>query len=181
MRKVTQHRNKIPAVFLFAVIAWLYLPATQADEGSLNIQKTVPYKPGITVPPAVMAECELPKKLAEYAKSAVEDEYATINVLDTATKDTPGRTLIMQIVGIDSAGGGAYTGKKGMSIEGALWENGKQIGSFQATRYSGGRRSSFNPYPGTCKMLRYDAEALGKDVAKWLKKPSMEARLGEAK
>ncbi len=173
--------NKSHTRILFVAFASLYLSAANADEGVLNLQKSVPYKPGVTIPPDVKLECELPKKLAEYTKSAVENDFATINVVEAPAKDGAGRTLIMQIVGVDAAGGGAYTGKKGMSIEGALWEKGKQIGNFQATRYSGGRRSTFNPYPGTCKMLRYDAQTLGKDVAKWLRKPSMDARLGEAK
>lgn len=167
--------------FLAATLALLSLAVAQADEGVLNLQKTVPYKAGITVSPEVKLECELPLKLAEYTKSAIGNDVATINVVDAPAKDAAGRTLIMQIVGVDAASGGVFTGKKGMSIEGTLWEKGKQIGSFQATRYSSGRRSTFNPYPGTCKVLRYDAEALGKDVAEWLKKPSMEARLGEAK
>lgn len=173
--------NKSHTPILFVVFASLYLSTVNADEGVLNLQKSVPYKPGITIPADVKLECELPKKLAEYTKSAAEDDFATINMLDTPEKNATGRMLIMQIVGIDAAGGGAYTGKKGMSIEGTLWEKGKQVGNFQATRYSGGRRSSFNPYPGTCKMLRYDAQTLGKDVAKWLRNPSMGARLGEAK
>lgn len=173
--------NKSHTPILFVVFASLYLSAVNADEGVLNLQKSVPYKPGITVPADVKLECELPKKLAEYTQSAVEHDFATINAVEAPAKDGAGRTLIMQIAGVDAAAGGAYTGKKGMSIEGVLWEKGKQIGNFQATRYSGGRRSSFNPYPGTCKMLRYDAQTLGKDVAKWLRNPSMDARLGEAK
>lgn len=181
MKNTSHLVNAVCTSFLAAIFASLSLSVAQADEGVLNLQKTVPYKPGITIPPDVKLECELPKKFAEYTKSAVGNDFSTINVVDAPAKDATGRTLIMQIVGIDAAGGGAFTGKKGMSIEGALWEKGKQIGNFQATRYSGGRRSSFNPYPGTCKILRYDAEALGKDVAKWLQKPSMEARLGEAK
>ncbi len=181
MRMTAHCWNKSHALFLFVALASLHLSTANADEGILNIQKAVPYKPGITVPPNVKLECELPKKLAEYTKSAVENDFATVNVVDAPAKNAAGRTLIMQIVGIDATGGGAYTGKKGMSIEGALWEKGRQVGNFQATRYSGGRRSTFNPYPGTCKMLRYDAQTLGKDVAKWLRNPSMDARLGEAK
>lgn len=181
MKNTSHPVNTACTGFLAAILASLSLSVAQADEGVLNLQKTVPYKPGITVPPEVKLECELPKKLAEYTKSAIGNDFAAINVVDASTKNAAGRTLIMQIVGIDAAGGGAYTGKKGMSIEGTLWEKGKQIGNFQATRYSSGRRSTFNPYPGTCKMLRYDAETLGKDVAKWLQKPSREARLGEAK
>lgn len=167
--------------FLAVTFASLSLPVALAEEGVLNMQKNVPFKAGIPVPPDVKAECELPLKLAEYTKSAVENDVAKINMVDAPAKDAAGRTLIMEITGIDAAGGGAFTGKKGMSIAGSLWEKGKQIGSFKATRYSGGRRSTFNPYPGTCKILRYDADALGQDVAEWLKKPSMEARLGEDK
>lgn len=183
MKRLVQRCNKTPALFLFATFASLSLTGAQAGEGVLNLQMAVPYKPDITVPQAVKVECDLPKKLANYTKSAVEDGYATINMLDAPSKGAPGRTLIMQIVGIDSAPGGSHTGKKGVSIDGSLWENGKMVGNFQATRYSSG--GAFYAYPGqykgTCSILARDVKTLGKDVAEWLQKPSLGARLGEAK
>lgn len=181
MKKSTRLSITIATSFLIAISASQYQSAALASEGILNLQKTVPYKPGIDVPAAVKLECELPKKLAEYTKSAAEDDFATINVLDAPSKTTSGRTLIMQIVGIDAAPGGRYTGRKGVSIEGSLWENGKVIGNFQATRYSSGGGGFAHHYKGTCKILARDVKTLGKDVAKWLQKPDMNARLGEAK
>lgn len=181
MRMLVHRCNRSRSLFLFATFASLYLSVAHAGEGVLNLQKAVPYKSGITVPPAVKLECDLPKKLAEYTKASAENDYAKINVLDNPSKNAPGRTLTMQIVGIDAAAGGVYTGKKGVSIEGSLWDNGKMIGNFQATRYSTGGASFGYQYKGTCAILARDVKTLGKDVAKWLQKPGMNARLGEAK
>lgn len=175
-------RDALPYVrLLTAVWVLVYLSAAQAGEGVLNLQKAVPYKNGINLPPAVKLECDLPKKLAEYTRSYSEDDFAKINVVASPSKGATGRTLIMQIVGIDAAPGGRFTGKKGVDIEGSLWENGKLIGNFQATRYSGGGGGFAHHYKGTCAILARDVKALGKDVAKWLRKPEMNARLGEAK
>jgi len=157
------------------------LTQAQAGGGVLNLQKAVPYKPGIEVSPAVRVECELPKKLAAYTQAAAEDDYGTVNMLESPVTNAPGRTLIMQIVGVDALAGGNFSGRKGVNIEGKLWEGGKIIGSFQATRYSSGGGGGFSRFKGTCKILARDVKTLGKDVAEWLASPSMNARLGEAR
>lgn len=158
-----------------ALLPWA---ASFAGEGTLNLHKAIPFKSGITVPEAVKNECELPTKLATFTKSYSEDLYATVNLLDNPSNNAPGQTLLMEIVGVDSQPGGRFTGRKGVSIEGTLWENGKVKGSFQATRYSGGGGGP--RWKGTCSILGRDVKALGKDVSVWLKAPSMKARLGEA-
>lgn len=166
------------AVVSFAVMAPCPMDAVHAADRTLNIQKSVPFKSGLAVPPAVKAECELPGKLTEFTRRYSEKHYTTVKVLDNPSNKGPGHTLIMEISGVDSQAGGRFTGRKGVSIEGALWENGKIIGSFQATRYSGGGGGLV--WKGTCSILGRDVKALGNDVAEWLKQPSMKARLGEA-
>lgn len=80
----------------------------------------------------------------------------------------------MQIVAAAGTGGGAWSGRKSLVVEGTLSENGRQIGSFVAERTSG------KSYRGTCALLGRSAKAIGKDVGEWLASPTKSARLGEA-
>jgi len=59
-----------------------------------------------------------------------------------------------------------------------LKENGEVIGSFTGARYSGG--GAFGGFKGTCAILGRCIETLGKDIATWLKDPTMNAMLGNA-
>ena len=64
-----------------------------------------------------------------------------------------------------------------MTIEGKLMEGGKTIGSFTGQR--GSRGGMMAGLTGTCYILERCARALGKDIAHWLKAPSMDSRIGE--
>ena len=84
-----------------------------------------------------------------------------------------GRKLAMTIVSSRMLGGGIYTGFKWMKVVGSLTENGRETGSFIALRHS------FRAWTG-CGMVTRLNEKIASDIAKWLKKPTMNARLGDA-
>lgn len=155
----------------------LCLPLAGMAAGTLNIQKSAPYEKDLPVPAAVRAECALDAKVPEFVEEAAKGQFDTINMVDKAGGS--GRSLSMKITGITGTGGGAWSGPKHITVDGTLTENGKPIGSFKATRYSGG--GAFGGYKGTCAILGRCAKAIGKDVANWLEQPSMNARLGDAK
>jgi len=159
------------------IIATLFpLAAIAADP--IPLPKTVPFAKGISVPDAVKAECQLPEKTAQFVKEFSEGNMQ-VSVSDNVSAKTPGKALVMQIVDVHGTGGGAWSGAKMVATEGTLYDNGKVIGSFKATRYSGG--GAFGGYKGTCSILGRCTKAIGKDVAEWLKSPSMNAKLGDAK
>ena len=155
----------------------LCLPLTGMAAGTLNLQKRAPYEKDLPVPTAVKAECALETKIPEFVEEAAKGNFDTINMIDMPSAN--GKHLSMKITGITGLGGGAWSGPKHITIDGTLTENGKVVGTFQATRYSGG--GAFGGYKGTCSILGRCAKALGKDVANWLEQPSMNARLGDAK
>lgn len=90
-----------------------------------------------------------------------------------------GKLLSVKITGLVGPGGGAWSGAKQVTIDGVLTENGKTLGTFKGMRVSGG--GTFGAYKGTCSILGRCVKALGKDVAGWLKAPTMNARLGDAR
>jgi hypothetical protein len=65
-----------------------------------------------------------------------------------------------------------------MTVEGVLRDNGREIGSFTAIRYSGG--GVFGGYKGTCAIVGRCAKTLGKDIANWLENPQKGSKLGNA-
>lgn len=144
---------------------------------SLNIQEKAPFDKDLSVPTAVRAECDLENKIPGFVQDNAKGAFDNISMVPKPTLQ--GKNLAMKITNVVGAGGGAWSGAKSITIQGTLTDNGKPIGTFTATRYSGG--GAFGGYKGTCAILGRCASALGKDVAKWLQEPTMDARLGDHK
>ena len=102
--------------------------------------------------------------------------FANVVLADDVTESTEGRVLHVEISSVVGPQGGAWSGAKSVTVEGKLTENGEVIGTFKGNRYSGG--GAFGGYKGTCSILGRCAKTLGSDIAKWLAKPTMDARLG---
>jgi hypothetical protein len=165
----------VPACSL-VVAALLPLGAVAAD--SVTIPKRVPFAKGADIPQAVVAECGLPEKTAQFIQEFA-GKNMDVKLAENVTSKTPGKVLTMQLTGIKGTAGGAWSGAKAVSAEGTLYDNGKVVGSFKVIRHSGG--GAFGGYKGTCSILGRCSKAVGKDVAGWLQAPSMNARLGEMK
>jgi len=154
------------------------LPVSGLAADAVTIQKKVPFAPGISVPDAVKAECELPEKTAQFVQEFA-GKTMDVKVADNVSAATPGRALVMQITGVQGTAGGAWSGAKSVAAEGTLYNGGKAIGSFKVIRHSGG--GAFGGYKGTCSILGRCSKAIGKDIGEWLQSPTMDARLGEMK
>jgi hypothetical protein len=77
-----------------------------------------------------------------------------------------------------SSRGNAFTGHhKSTLVVGKLYQDGELIGSFTGRRDSMG--GMFAGYKGSCSVLGRTVKALGKDIAEWLKAPTMDAQLGD--
>lgn len=149
------------------------LPFSGHAADSLSVPKQVPFEKGIHVPEAVRAECALEQKVADYLREAVGGERQ-VKVVDSVSAKTPGKALGLTITAVLAPGGGPWSGPKSVTVEGVLWDNGKQIGNFTARRHTGGGG-------GTCGMLARDAKEIAKDIAKWLGSPGKDDMLGDAK
>jgi hypothetical protein len=157
----------------------LCVPLTGLAAGTLNLQDLAPYEKGIPVPDAVRAECQLELKMVELVQTAAARNFDKVVMVRDGSKTGAGQSLAMKITGITGTAGGAWSGAKFLTIDGTLRENGKVIGTFRATRLSGG--GAFGGYKGTCSILGRCAKALSDDVAKWLSAPTMNAKLGDEK
>lgn len=146
-------------------------------DGTLNLRATAPYDKELVVPSAVKAECGLETKLPAFIQDYAKGRFDTVNLVESPSAN--GKFLSVKITGLVGTGGGAWSGAKQVTIDGTLTENGKVVGTFKGMRVSGG--GAFGAYKGTCSILGRCVKALGKDVAGWLKSPTMNARLGDAR
>jgi hypothetical protein len=155
----------------------LWIPVASLAGGTLNLQDLALYEKGMPVPDAVRAECGLEGKVVEFVQTAAARNFDKVVLVPDGAKAGAGQSLAMKITGITGTAGGAWSGAKFLTIDGTLRENGKVIGTFRATRASGG--GAFGGYKGTCSILGRCAKTLGDDVAKWLAAPTMNAKLGD--
>ncbi len=144
-----------------------------AGGGTLNLQKDAPYANEDSAPKAVRLDCKLEARVPQYVQSYAKRDFNRVDLVENVSRHTRGRGLAMTIVGVRATPGGPWSGRKSLTIEGTLWDDGKVAGTFRGTRET---RGGYN----TCANLNYDARSIGKDVAKWLDSPSMDARLGDA-
>ena len=161
--------------YLTIIIASLTLFATRATLAGdiLTVPIRVPIAEGVSVPNAVLAECELERKLAKSLASEAKGPYRKVVMKPAVSAETPGHVLDIKITAVLGPGGGKYSGPKSVTAEGTLYVDGKVLGTFVARRYT-------NKGKHTCRRLQRDAEEIAEDVGKWLKAPVMNARLGDA-
>ena len=159
---------------LVVVLALSMTPFTaQAAKVNLTIPIRVPFQEGLKVPDAVLAECELERTLAKHLASEAKGPYKKVIMKPTVSAETPGHALDIRITDVMAPGGGKWSGPKVVTAEGTLYDNGQVIGTFIATRHT-------HKGKHTCRMLQNDAEAIAEDIGDWLRKPTMDARLGDA-
>ena len=124
----------------------------------------------------VQAECTLQTRLPQFIKTYAKK--MNIVLAEEISDSTDGKVLHVEIVNVIGAGGGAWSGAKSVTVQGELTENSEVIGTFIASRYSGG--GMFGGFKGTCSILARCIKTLGSDIAKWLANPTMDAKLGNA-
>jgi len=163
--------NFLATVFIFCIAA---SPATAE---TYSISNSLPFADGSGASDEVESECKLESKLPNFIKSAAK-RGITVLLTDEPLDDVEGKVLFIEITHILGTGGGAWSGPKAVSAKGELREAGEVIGSFNATRYSTG--GAFGGFKGTCSILGRCVKSMGKDIARWLSKPTMDASLGDA-
>jgi hypothetical protein len=147
----------------------------------LYVQSPARYDKGATIDAKVKEECRIESRISYFVK---ENTLGKFDVVFSAALNDAGnnKALSLVILSVEGAGGGVWTGAKGMTVRGTLRGNGKVIGSFDAKRLSGGGGYwSRKKFQGTCELFENSAKEIGEDVASWLKQPSMDAKLGEMK
>jgi hypothetical protein len=151
------------------------LPAADAAAQTVKVQRSIPFAENAAVPAVVREQCALQTKVPEFIQQAAG---SSVELVDGALDRKKGRVLALEITEVHAPGGGAFSGPKWMSVNGELFDNGKQIGSFRAKRFSTG--GAFGGFKGTCAIIGRCSKTLGSDIAGWLASPTSNAQLGDA-
>jgi hypothetical protein len=159
-----------------AVVVFLLSPALSAME-KLYVQDPVTVDQDARLDPAVRDTCKLDVRLPFLLYQRISGKFEVVpskTLEDVA--DAKALALVIQNVQGD-ASGGAWFGRKGVTLRGTLRENGKVVGSFNARRRSTG--GALGPFTDGCAIFERCMKELAEDVAGWLEKPRLDAWLGE--
>jgi len=172
---IRNHNKKWRAIAFLA----LFVPVVTGCQHGPFKQKTmaiayaVPYESGIQVRPAIRRECNLERRVADEIASEIDGQFSAMKRVPLANAETPGLVLGMKIINVEG-GVGAARGHKTLTVAGVLYEDGKKIGDFTATRRTKNGRH-------TCRMLWENIEEIAEDVSRWMQAPTLDAYLGDAR
>ncbi len=157
---------------LFVVIVACVTAASARAEDIVLVSSLIPYAKDDTAGEAVRKECDwnttMPRYLAKESEGRVKVAEQSI---DTVTD----KKLVLVATNLHTAGGGGWSGPKWLVLEGKMTEKGKLLGSFEV------RRQTIRGSMRGCGTLASLSEEITGDILEWLKTPSLNAKLGDAK
>jgi len=184
-RQKKTYADGIASISVFLVLAGCASSGDRIGGPVLVVPDKVRFADEIKVSTNVRLDCALENKVAKYVAREASDVYDQVQTSPQVTDKTPGTVLTLQITNVSGdygtgwTGAGSAGGGKSLTVQGSLFVNGREHGSFIARRRTG--VSGFAPYRRTCDMLDKDAKVIAADIAKWLRAPAMSSRLGDAK
>lgn len=141
---------------------------------TVSVASVIPYGEDDTVSSAIKQECNVSGSILGGLDEGVTEPLQKV---ETASSTGAGRNLVMEISDAQSSGNAFIGHRKSVSAKGRLYENGKLISSFRASRVSMG--GAMGAFKGSCTVIHACGHAIGKDVARWLASPVDGARLGD--
>lgn len=161
-----------------AALCVAVLSPMAASAQALQLQRPVPYAADNDIADNIKAECKIDEQLADFVKQSVADAGGGEVQFSSGPVDTgKGRALQLEILDAVSMGNAWMGHQKYTKVKGTLYEGGRKVAAFKARRNSMG--GAFAGYKGSCSVLGRTVEALGQDIATWLKSPTDGANLGD--
>lgn len=142
-------------------------PVSGQKQVTVVIPKTAEYLNSDDVADNIKTECNLPAKQTQFLKEFLVDSGFEVQVAETADIPKTGVYLKINIINAISMGNAFVGHKKHVSVLAVLYVEGAEVAKTTMTRDSmGGFGAGFK---GSCAVLERCCNALGKDVAVWLK------------
>jgi len=122
--------------------------------------------PSAPIEDSVKRECNVESMIGNEVFQRVSERYPGTAQFQNPGQAGDGYVLKVTITSVVGAGGGAWTGKKAISIRADVLQNSNIAATKDLNRQSGG--GIYGGTIGTCKIMELIAVALGKDVAAWM-------------
>ena len=144
------------------------------------MESKIPFRDGAFIKQAIKTECSLQSELANSIKSHAKNY--DINMISNNNSSNGEYQLKIEIVDAISQGSGfggmiGHGHRKMTKVEGSLYLKEKKLATFRGMRVSGG--GYFGRFKSSCAVLAGTANALGKDIARWLNEPRDGSALGD--
>jgi len=144
----------------------------------ISIQTVIPYSKGSAIKKAIKLDCtELQAKLSTFIRNYSASNGIGVVQKKKVSKKDKGKVLVVEITDAVSSGNAFIGHRKAVTVNGTLYNNGKNIGNFRGMRQSGG--GFMGGFKGSCSVLGRTVKALGSDIGTWLTQPTEGAMLGD--
>ena len=140
------------------------------------INSDIGYDKAAKIDQTILSECELSTKLSYYVK--IYSDEAGVGVLQVGNNKKKSNRLELVIVDAISSGNAFLGHRKYSKVKGILYKHGKKVAQFTAARMSGG--GMFAGFKGSCSVLGRTVDAIGEDIAGWLKQPVNGQHMGDS-
>lgn len=128
---------------------------------------------------SVKAECAVDMLLGQHVYAKVSDKFSGAAQVRTSDEAGKGKVVELTILSVRGVGGGAWSGRKSITLRADLVQNNQVIATAVKQRSSSG--GAFGGMSGTCAIMERIAVALGEDVTAWLASPAAASATVSAK
>jgi len=173
-------RNRL--LLVICAGAMLVLMGSPSRAETISIASSVSYAANSGISKKQKTDCTLDVRLPKHIESAAGSEIEIV-ILEDAVDTVPGKALHLEFAHVFAQPGKWISGSAAVAVRGQLKENGEEIGSVTAFRTTSRAdiAGKVDGLEGACAMLNRCIEVIGHDIATWLERPTMNAKLGDAK
>ena len=157
---------------LFAVVMACGMATAVRAEDVVLVSSLIPYEKDDTAGENVRKECDWNATMTRYL---AKESGGRVKVAEQNIDGVTDKKLLLAATHLHTAGGGNWSGPKWLVLEGKLMEGGKLLGNFEV------RRQTIRGSMRGCGTLTSLSEEIAGDILEWLKTPSLNAKLGDAK
>ena len=157
---------------LFVVVVACVAAGSARAEDIVLVSSLIPYAKDDTAGEDVRKECTWNTSMPRYL---AKESGGRVKVAEQSIDAVTDKKLVLVATHLHTAGGGGWSGPKWLVLEGKLTEGDKLLGSFEA------RRQTIRGSMRGCGTLDSLSEEIAGDILEWLKTPSVNAKLGNAK
>jgi len=153
-------------------------PVDDLTNQTVVLKSMIPFAENAMIKHAIKTDCSIQSQLSTFTQQFSKNEKVNVVFDDNANEtNTQDYYLDLVIIGAISQGNPFIGHFKQTKVRGILYKNSQNIASFSAMRTSNGGFGA--GFKGSCSVLGRTVEALGKDISKWLAKPTNGDYLGD--